>query len=383
MKTYISGAHLVTPQQSLPGMNVVLENGKIGEISASPLKPEKGSVQIDGGGMYLCPGFIDVHIHGAMQMDTMDAEPGSLAGISRYCAEHGVTAFYPTTWSSSPGDILAAIQAVQESQGKLPGAAAPGVHLEGPYINASYRGAQAPAMIRNPVKEEYEQWFRTGAVRLITLAPEIPGGMELVKAAAANQVRLAIGHSAATYDQVIAAANAGVTQATHLFNGMGGLHHREPGTVGGILDDERIFAQIICDGIHLHPAVVRLILKAKSAARVILITDSVSGAGLLDGDYEHNGQKFFVRDGTVRTPDGGLAGSTIALDGALRNMMTFTGKPLPEILPMLTSSPAEAMGISGSKGFIQAGYDADLVLLNKQFHVEMTLVNGKVVYSRN
>jgi N-acetylglucosamine-6-phosphate deacetylase len=257
-----------------------------------------------------------------------------------------------------------------------------GIHLEGPYLQPEFRGAQAPGAIRNPAEEEYLGWFSSGAVKLVTFAPEIPGGMEFAEAAAAHNVRLAIGHSAATYEQVLLAADAGVTQATHLFNGMAGLHHREPGTVGGILDEERIYTQIICDGIHLHPAVIRLILKAKSASRVILITDSVSGAGLPDGEYEHNGQKFTIRDGSARTPEGGLAGSVVALDQALRNMMMFTGKSLQDTLPMATSTPAEAMGISTSKGRVNEGYDADLVLLDQQYQVDQTLVNGQVVYTR-
>jgi N-acetylglucosamine-6-phosphate deacetylase len=371
MKTY----------EIMNAMNVVIENGKITQISDSPLKPEKGRVQINAKDNYLCPGFIDIHFHGALGKDTMDGEGHSLQVLSNYCAEHGVTTFYPTTWSASTEDIIAAINNVKNNRSALTGAQVPGVHIEGPYINADFRGAQLQSMIRNPTKEEYYQWFESGIVKLITCAPEIAGGMEFIKEATKNGIRISIGHSGATYDQVIEAANCGASQATHLFNGMQGIHHREPGTVGGLLADERIFIQIICDGVHLHPAIVKIIIKAKSASNVILISDSICGAGLPDGDYNQKGQEFYVKDGVARTPEGSLSGSTLALDAAIRNVMTFTGKSIEVIMPMVTSIPAKEMGISQTKGFIKEGYDADLVLLNKQFLVEKTIVDGKVVFS--
>lgn len=181
------------------------------------------------------------------------------------------------------------------------------MHIEGPYINVKYRGAQLQSMIRKPQPEEFKQWFDSGIVKLITCAPEIPGGIEFIKEAVSRDIRISIGHSGATYDQVIEAANNGASQATHLFNGMQGLHHREPGTVGGVLADDRIYAQVISDGVHLHPGVVKIIVQTKSVDKVILITDSIRGAGLSDGDYNQNGQEFSVKEGIARTPEGGLS----------------------------------------------------------------------------
>ncbi len=382
MKTYILNAILITPHSRTDGMNVIIENGKIINITGTDVRPEQDSVQIDATGLFLCPGLIDIHFHGAMGKDTMDGDLKSLQVLSNYCAEHGVTSFYPTTWAALPEDILLTINNVKENAVHLQGAQVLGVHIEGPYINVKHRGAQFLSMIHNPKSEEYLQWFDSGVVKLITCAPEIPGCIEFIDEATKKDIRISIGHSGATFNQVIEAANHGATQATHLFNGMQGLHHREPGTVGGILADDRIIPQVISDGVHLHPGVVKIAINAKSVDKVILITDSISGAGLPDGDYENKGQKFSVREGIAHTPEGGLSGSTLTLDIAVLNSMKFTGKSLEEIIPMVTSVPAEAMGLS-KKGKLKEGYDADLVLLNQEYQVKKTLVNGKIVFERN
>ena len=382
MKAYISNAVLVTPHVKKNGVTVVIENEKIIEITSAPLRGERGSLLIDAAGLILCPGLIDIHFHGAMGKDTMDANLQSLQLLSSYCAEHGVTTFYPTTWAAVPEDIMLAINNVKENQCNVTGARVLGVHIEGPFIDLKYRGAQLQSMIRNPQAEEFQKWFDSGVVKLITCAPEIPGGMEFIEEAVRKGIRISVGHSGATYDQVIEAADHGATQATHLFNGMQGLHHREPGTVGGVLADERIYPQVISDGVHLHPGIVKVVINAKSVDKVILITDSIRGAGLPDGDYENKGQKFSVRAGIARTPEGGLSGSTLTMDAALRNAMKFTGKPLEEVLSMATSVPAQAMGISANKGNVVVGGDADLVLLNQELYVEKTLVGGNIVYER-
>lgn len=382
MKAYISNAVLVAPHVKKNGVTVVIENEKIIEITSAPLRGERGSLLIDAAGLILCPGLIDIHFHGAMGKDTMDAKLQSLQLLSSYCAEHGVTTFYPTTWAAVPEDIMLAINNVKENQCNVTGARVLGVHIEGPFIDLKYRGAQLQSMIRNPQAEEFQKWFDSGVVKLITCAPEIPGGMEFIEEAVRKGIRISVGHSGATYDQVIEAADHGATQATHLFNGMQGLHHREPGTVGGVLADERIYPQVISDGVHLHPGIVKVIINAKSVDKVILITDSIRGAGLPDGDYENKGQKFSVRAGIARTPEGGLSGSTLTMDAALRNAMKFTGKPLEEVLSMATSIPAQAMGISANKGNVVVGGDADLVLLNQELYVEKTLVGGNIVYER-
>ena len=382
MKTFILNTKIITPSSRTDGVTVIVENGKILEITNAHLEPEPGSVQIEASNYFLCPGLIDTHFHGAMGKDTMDGDLHCLQVLSNYCAEHGVTSFYMTTWAASPEDILQAINNVKENRPKVTGAHIPGVHIEGPYINVKYRGAQLQSMVRDPNPMEFQQWFDSDIVKLITCAPEIPGAIRFIDEAVRRDIRISIGHSGATFDQVVEAANHGVTQATHLFNGMQGLNHREPGTVGGILADDRICPEIISDGVHLHHGVVKTVINAKSVKNVILITDSIRGAGLPDGVYEWKGQKFTVQEGIARTPEGGLSGSTLTMDAALRNVMKFTGKPLEEVISMATSVPAQEMGLS-KKGDVTAGFDADFVLLNQEYRVEKTLVNGKIVYERN
>ena len=383
MKIYITNGNILFDSQFMVAMNVVLENGKIVEISDSPLKPDPGSTRINAYGKYLCPGFIDIHFHGALGKDTMDGDLESLQLMSRYCAQCGVTSFYPTTWAADSQAITKVIDNFRIFQKELNGAHAVGLHIEGPYLNPKYKGAQSIKSIRNPEPSEYQGWFDSKVVKIITCAPEIQGGMEFIQSSVKNGIRISVGHSGATYDQVVDAAKNGATQATHLFNGMEGLHHRNPGTVGGLLEDDRITVQIICDGIHLHPAIVDFIVRIKSNSKTILITDSICGAGLPDGDYELNGNSIYVRDGIARNPEGSLAGSTLSLDTAVRNTMQYTRKPLEAIIPMVTTTPANELGLSKTKGYIKTGYDADLVLLSEDLLIEKTIVNSQIVFSKN
>lgn len=377
MRTIITHANVLTPFRLLEDATISIQDHLIEAITQNQIVVDPAATVIDAQGKYVAPGLIDVHIHGALGKDTMDADPQSLQVIAEFCLEHGVTSFYPTTWSASPEDILAAIDTVKQNQSGISGAQILGMHIEGPYINPENRGAQLLKMIRKPDKKEYQYWFDSGVVKLITCAPEIQGGEDFIRDAVQNDVRVSIGHTHAEYKEVVKATELGVTQATHLFNGMLGLNHREPGTVGGVLTEDRIIPQLICDGIHLHPATVKLVVNAKSPSRVILITDSIQGTGLPDGKYDQKGQRFSVIDGVARTPTGGLSGSTLTLDQAIRNVMKFTQRPITEILPMATAIPAAAMGLEGHKGVIQVGADADLVIFDQDIRVEMTFVMGK------
>ena len=379
MKTYLSGGTLVTPNQVLPGYTLIIENEKICAVQAGEIQPEENAQVVDVSGKWVAPGFVDVHMHGAVGVSAMDSTTESLHKISRYITRFGVTSWLPTTWSASPGLTLKAIQNVADSPQPQDAARHLGVHVEGPYLSVEHRGAQLPELIRNPVVEEYREWFKTGVVKLVTIAPENEGAYQFVAEGLKQGIEFSIGHSGATYEQVIEAANNGVRQATHIFNGMVGLHHRQPGTVGGILAEDRIYAQLICDGVHIHPAVVKTLIRAKGTSRVILITDAIRGTGLADGDYEFVNQKIIVRGGVARTPQGGLSGSTLTMDKALRNVMNFTGLPFHEVLPMATSVPAEAMGWQGKKGTLQPGADADVILLDAGFNVLRTMVAGKFV----
>jgi len=216
--------------------------------------------------------------------------------------------------------------------------------------------------------------------RLITVAPELDGALALIAQWVGEGVEFAVGHSGASYEQVLKAADHGLRQATHTFNGMLGLHHRIPGTVGAVLADDRIYAQVIADGVHVHPAVVKLLVRTKGVSRTILITDAICAAGLRDGEYNLGGQTITVREGISRTAAGGLAGSSLTLDAGLRNVINYTGLSLEEALPMATSVPAEAIGLAGRKGVLVPGADADVILLDADLNVRLTVVAGQIVY---
>lgn len=380
MKTYITGGTLVTPHRILPSHTLVIQGEKIIAIGSSELPLDPGAAVISASGYWIVPGFIDIHTHGAMGTGAMDATPEAIHRMARFIAKHGVTSYLPTTWSATPGRMMEAIENIANCPQPDDGAHHLGVHVEGPYLNVAHKGAQRPETIRLPDPEEYETWLETGAVHLVTLAPELEGALDFVDRALPAGVEFAIGHSGATYEQVVEAADHGVRQVTHLFNGMLGLHHRRPGTLGGCLVDDRLYTQLIVDGVHLHPEMVKLAVRAKSPARSILITDAIRGTGLPDGDYDFDGQVMSVRGGVSRTPGGSLSGSTLTMDRGLRNLINFTGLPLHEALPMATSVPAESIGWGGRKGVLAPGADADLVFLDAALEVRKTMILGRIIY---
>ena len=382
MKTFITGGKIILSDTRIEQKTLVIENQKISEIIANLPKPSDSDKVVNAQGKWVLPGLIDIHVHGACGLDMMDCSTDAIHTLGHYFAAHGVTSYLPTTWSASPELMLKATENVANCPQTENGARHLGVHIEGPYLSVKHRGAQLKDLIRKPDPIEYQKWLDTGVVKLITIAPENEGALEFIDLAVKQGVEFSIGHSGASYEQVIEAADHGVKQATHLYNGMLGLHHRNPGTVGAILTDDRIFAQIIADGVHVHPAMIKLAVRAKGISRIILITDSIRGTGLPDGDYDYYEQKFTVTNRIACTPEGRLSGSTLTLDQALRNMIKFTGMPLNEVLPMATSVPAEAMGWSGQLGALKPGADADVIILNDDLIVEKTFVLGKEVFSK-
>lgn len=355
-----------------------------GSIVGDELGPATGgTIRLDGAGCVVLPGFIDLHIHGGAGHDTMDATPEVLAAISVFLASRGVTAFTPTTMTAPHLPTLAAVQNVAAAMAQpLPGAAILGVHLEGPYISPRFPGAQAKENIRAANLAEFDELLTAGPVKLITLAPEEPGADALIDAALDAGVRVLIGHSAATYEQAIAAFDRGVSQATHTFNAMTGLHHRKPGVVGAVLCDDRIFAQLIADTIHVHPAATAVLARCKGPDRLLLITDAIRATGLAEGESELGGQPVFVQDGQCRLADGTLAGSILTMDAALRHFLAATGWPLEKAWPVTSRTPAAALGIGNEYGSIATDYRADLVVLDDALEVVATIVGGRLVYLR-
>lgn len=382
MRTFIHNGKILTPETLLQGKTLILEDQKVRAIEAGPPSPSDGDLVIDARGGWVAPGLIDIHVHGAVGHDASDATPEALAQMGRFMARHGVASYLPTTLSVDQEAIYAAIENVASCPQPPDGARHLGVHIEGPYFNPDYRGAQPERYLRDADPSEYEAWLRSGVVRLITVAPERPGVPELIRRGVSCGVEFAAGHTGASYEQVVQAADLGLRQATHTFNGMLGLHHRRPGTAGAVLTDDRIYAQVIADGVHVHPAMVDLLARAKGVERTILITDAIRAVGLEDGEYTLGGDTIIVKDGVSCTLDGGLAGSTLTMDAAIRNMMAFTGLSFAQVVPMATSTPAEAMGWTGKKGRLTPGADADVTLFDDRLEVCMTIVMGRVVYQR-
>ena len=341
--------------------------------------------RLDATGCTVLPGFIDVHVHGALGADTMDADPAALARMARFAAQHGVTAFLPTTMTADAASTLAAVQAVAAA-GKRPhrnGAAILGVHLEGPFISPRFPGAQPASAIRAPDRAEFDALCAAGPVRMITLAPEMPGALDLIRVAHAAGIVAVAGHTAATYAECEAGIAAGVTQATHTYNAMTGLHHREPGTLGSILSNDQVYAQLIADTIHVHPAAMKILARCKGMARTILITDAMRAVGLPAGSYDLGGQAVTVRDGECRLADGTLAGSVLMLEQGLAHFNAATGLDVAQTWPTTSLTPATALGLAQERGKLEASYGADVTLLDDGGEVVATVVQGRVVYLRD
>jgi N-acetylglucosamine-6-phosphate deacetylase len=377
----VINGRIISDNQILEDSMLLIKDGYISDICHGKSVPA-GAQVLDAHGLLVAPGLIDVHVHGGNGCDTMDATPQSLTGLATFIAAHGVTSFLPTTMAADQQRLLAAVRNIgycqQHEQG---GARILGVHLEGPYLNVAHPGAQPIEYIHPAVALEYEQLFADGNISLISLAPEIAANLELVRYAVAHGSRVAVGHSAATYQDVMTAVGYGLTQACHTFNGMTGLHHRDPGTVGAVLSCNEIYAQVIADLIHVHPAVLKILLRAKGVERTILITDAMCAAGLPDGQYDLGGQAVTLAQGAVHLTYGdSLAGSVLTMDQAVRNMMKVADMSFFEVLPMATSVPAQSLGLGQVIGRLAPGYMADLILLDQHIHVQATLSLGKIVY---
>ena len=324
--------------------DVRLENGVIRETGG--LSPLPGEAIRDCGGRYVLPGFVDIHIHGYGGADCMRGE-ADVRRMARGLREAGVAAFVPTTMSAPAEETRAAlsgIQAVRDRREK-DGAAVLGAHMEAPFLAPEYKGAQRADCLLPPSVPAYAELTRgVDCVRMMTLAPELPGALPLIRYLSGRRIVTCAAHSGATAEEIHLAADAGLGQITHLFNAQTPLHHRRPGVPGAGLADGRLLVQVIADGIHLHPDVLRIAARVKGAGGVALITDAMEAAGLPDGEYELGGQKVLVREGAARLGSGVLAGSTLTMHRALSNLIRLAKIPPETAVPMATSTPADALG---------------------------------------
>ncbi len=360
---------------------VVLDGGRIASIStrATSAVPA-GAPILDFPTATLAPSFFDIHIHGAAGHDSMEATPAALAAIGAFLASRGTAHFLATTVTAPVDATLRAVAGLAKLIARPPtaGAAIPlGIHLEGPFLSHAKRGVHPPAYLLEPDIDLFDRIYDAaeGYVRLMTLAPELPGAPDLAAHAVARGVRVSLGHSNATAAETRAAIAAGATSATHTFNAMRQLDHREPGILGTVLTDDSLFAELICDGIHSAPEMTKLWWRAKGPNRAILVTDAMSATGMPDGEYRLGGLTVQVANGRAMS-DGVLAGSVLTLDRALANFLAFTGATLEQGLRLLTGNPAALTGFQAEAGSLAPGSPANLVAVNPDGHLAASFLNG-------
>lgn len=364
---------------------IEVEDGRIAAIGVQTEKEiPAGSKHLDFSGATLAPAYLDVHIHGAAGHDVMEATPESLAAVSGFLASRGTGNFLATTVTAPLDATLRSLaglaRRVEEARSESWVGARPlGIHLEGPFLSHAKRGVHPPEHLLPPEIATFNRMFEAaeGQIRLLTLAPELPGAAEFVAHAHARGVRVSVGHSNATAAETRAAIAAGASSATHTYNAMRPLDHREIGILGTVLTTDSLYAELICDGIHVDPALVKLWWRAKGSERAILITDAMSAAGMPDGEYMLGEFRVQVAAGKA-TANGVLAGSVLTLDRALSNFVAFTGASLPEALPLLTRNPAAMTGFEADCGRISVGSRADLVALGADGALLASVIGGRL-----
>lgn len=389
----LTGAQIVLHDRVLDGASLLIENGVIEDVRP-PLVPPPGQASvIDLSGHIIAPGFVDVHVHGIEGIDVMQS-PDAVARVAERLPRYGVTAFCPTSVACSPdalASFLESVRLAQQSASPNASRVLP-AHLESNFINEEWKGAQPAACLRSPMARRASGEngafssedildviaARRSAVGIVTLAPELPGGIDLVRSLVNAGHRVSLGHTGATYEEAKAAIAAGARHATHLFNRMSSITSRSPGVVGAVLESNDVSAEIICDGYHVHPSLVALAVRAKSISRVMAITDGTAAAGLPVGSRARLGDQVIVAgEKTALLDDGTLAGSTLTMDGAFR-MLIGLGFTMWEASRMCSATPSEALGLHGM-GAIAAGNHADLVIMDGGYRVKQTWVAGRLI----
>ncbi|WP_407082680.1 N-acetylglucosamine-6-phosphate deacetylase [Photobacterium leiognathi] len=377
MRFALHPQRIFTPTGIAYNQYVIVNDGKIEAITETkPLDCDVTELE----GQTLVPGFIDIHIHGRAGADVMDATPQALQTIADALPKTGVVAWVGTTVTAPWQDIINALQQVREfcQQPKQVGAKLLGSFLEGPYFTEAYRGSHPTQYLQAPsiaALTELKEVAGDSLIR-VALAPEYQGSDEAIQWLTAEGIKTSIAHTSANFEQVTTAHQHGADCGVHLFNGMSGLHHREPGCAGAVLFHDML-VELIADGIHVHPVMMQLAYRMKGYQQLALITDCMRAGGLSDGKYQLGAQMITVTNGEARTDDGSLAGSTCSLDQALRNIIMLAGVPEWEAVQMATSVPAKYVGIDDKLGFIKPGYNASFALLDPQFQIQATLIDGQ------
>ncbi len=369
--------NLVTPFRTIKQGQIEVKDSKIHYVG--PQRACKGAV--DHGDAVIAPGFIDIHVHGYAGYDAMDSDIDSIQHIAKHLASRGVTGFLATLQTAPQKDLLEALKRVKREMGRsISGARVLGTHLEGPFISRNQMGAQQN-FVREPTQQQLEEIYEAAGdtLKIVTLAPEVKGGLDAVKFLKERNIVVSAGHTDASYGEARQAFDAGVSHLGHFWNGMRGIHHREPGIVGAGLDDENVTVELIADCLHVHPAVLGLTVRIKGPEKMVLISDLIKPAGLPNGEHVLDGRTFLLDDGLIKLQSGVIAGSSCGLDKAVHNMVEKVGVSLPVAVQMATDTPARIIGLD-AKGRLEPGFDADIVIMDKKFNVIETIVEGSTVY---
>lgn len=382
MSKYVYAKSIVLADKEVPNAYLeIKEDGCFGEIVEE--KPD-GEI-LDYGNYHVAAGLVDTHIHGYASHDVMDNNFEGIKVISEGLLACGVTSWLPTTLTDSRENLSAVCETIGRHAGEETGAKIRGIFLEGPFFTEKYKGAQNPKYMMDPVIEHLEEWhdLSKGLVNKIAIAPEREGVADFIQFASSKEIRTALAHSDATYDQALAAVDAGANIFVHVYNGMSGLHHREPGMVGAALNADGVFAEVICDGHHVHPAAVEVVLKARGADETVLITDCMRAGGQGEGMSRLGEFEVVVKDGTARLKDSGsLAGSILELIQAVENVVKWDLVSLPDALRMASLAPARSVGIDHVCGQITPGQAADFIVVNDQGQLQATYLDGQERYHR-
>jgi N-acetylglucosamine-6-phosphate deacetylase len=384
--TLLHTARALTPTAEIPDAGILVRDGVVEAIGPRQgMSLPSNAEEIKASHLTAIPGFVDVHIHGAGGHDVMEGNDDAMAAVTRMVARHGTTSFVATTVTASPEDTCRGVEGIarfivtqhETDEGR---AEVLGVHYEGPFISPARRGVHPKEWIQLPSAELMERFFHAanGNARILTIAPELLGAAPCIEAARKAGVVVAMGHTDATYEQARAGMARGVRHAVHVYNAMRPFSHRDSGVIGAVLTSPEVTAELIADGVHVEEAAMRLLLQAKGAGCMILVSDGVSATGMPDGKYMLGKMEVTVAGGVCRNAEGNLAGSTLTLDRALRNVVGL-GIPLADVVRMLTVNPATLLGIEFKKGVLRTGADADIVLLDETLRVANVWARGVLV----
>jgi len=379
----LHAARALTPTAEILGAGILIRDGVIEAVGArQDMRLPSGAAEISASGQTAIPGFIDVHIHGAGGHDVMEGTEQAMSAVAGTLARHGTTSFVATTVTASPDDTCRGVEGIaryvaHQFAALQPKAEVLGVHYEGPFINKVRRGVHPAEWIQLPSVDLLQRFLRAAAgnARILTIAPELLGAVPCMKAARDAGVVVAMGHTDATYEQARAGIAHGARHAVHVYNAMRPFSHRDSGVIGAVLTSPDVTAELIADGVHVEEAAMRILLQAKGAGRVILISDGLSATGMPDGKYMLGKLEVTVSGGVCRNAEGKLAGSTLTLDRALRNVVAL-GIPVQDAVRMLTENPAKLLGIEFKKGALRTGADADIVLLDENLQVTNVWTRG-------